>query len=101
MFAVIQTGGKQYKVCVGDEILVEKLDGQVGDQVTYDALMIEKDGVTTIGTPVVEGVKVNAEIVEHGKAKKIVVFTYIAKKRHKNKYGHRQPFTKIKVTQIG
>lgn len=101
MFAVIQTGGKQYKVTDGTELKVEKLDLEVGQSVEFDALMVEKEGKVTVGTPVVEGVKVKAEVVEHGKAEKIVIFKYIAKKRRKSKNGHRQPFTTIKVTQIG
>ena len=101
MFAVIKTGGKQYKVAVGEELLVEKLDKQVGEIVGFDALMVENEGKLTVGTPVVNGVSVKAEIVEQGKADKIVVFKYISKKRHKSKNGHRQPFTKIKVTEIG
>lgn len=101
MFAVIVTGGKQYKVTAGDEILVEKLEAQVGEELTFDALMVENNGVATFGTPVVAGVKVKAQVVEHGKADKIIVSTYISKKRHKSKNGHRQPFTKIKVSEIG
>lgn len=101
MFAVIETGGKQYKVTVGTELLVEKLDRQVGENIVFDALMVENDGVLKVGTPVVKGVAVKAEVVEHGKAEKIIVSKYISKKRHKSKNGHRQPFTKIKVTEIG
>lgn len=101
MFAVIKTGGKQYKVSVGEELLVEKLDKQVGEIVVFEALMVENEGKLTVGTPVVAGVSVKAEIVEHGKADKIVVFKYISKKRHKSKNGHRQPFSKIRVTEIG
>ena len=101
MFAVIVTGGKQYKVTAGEELLVEKLDKQVGDALVFDALLVEKDGVVTVGTPVVDGVSVKAEVVEHEKHDKIVVSKYISKKRHKSKNGHRQPFTKIKITEIG
>ena len=101
MFAVIETGGKQYNVTVGEELLVEKLDKQVGETVSFDALMVENEGILTVGTPVVSGVTVKAEVVEHGKAAKIVVSKYISKKRHKSKNGHRQPFTKIRVTEIG
>lgn len=101
MFAVIKTGGKQYKVAVGEELLVEKLDKQVGETIVFDALMVENEGNLQVGTPVVNGVSVKAEVVEHGKADKIIVSKYISKKRHKSKNGHRQPFTKIKVTEIG
>lgn len=101
MFAVIETGGKQYKVCVGDELLVEKLSNEVGEKLSFDALIVEKDGKTLIGTPTVKDVKVLAEVVEHGKGEKIVVLKYISKKRRKSKNGHRQPYTKIKITEIG
>lgn len=101
MFAVIETGGKQYKVAVGEELLVEKLDKQVGETIVFEALMVENEGNLQVGTPVVNGVSVKAEVVEHGKADKIVVSKYLSKKRHKSKNGHRQPFTKIKVTEIG
>lgn len=101
MFAVIVTGGKQYKVAKDNEIVIEKLDLEVGQTVEFEALMVEKDGQLTIGTPVVEGVKVKAEVVENGKGEKITVFKYIAKKRRKSKRGHRQPFTKVRITEIG
>lgn len=101
MFAVIETGGKQYRVTVGDEVLVEKLDAEAGQVLEFDALLVEDGKKVSVGTPVVKGVKVKAEVVEHGKADKIVVFKYISKKRHKSKNGHRKPFTKIKVTEIG
>lgn len=101
MFAVIQTGGKQYKVAQDTVVKVEKLDAEVGSSLEFDALLVEKDGVVTVGTPVVAGVKVKAEVVEHGKADKIVIFKYISKKRRRSKNGHRQPYTTLKVTQIG
>lgn len=101
MFAVIETGGKQYKVAVGDEILVEKLDKEAGATLEFDALLVEDGKKVKVGTPVVKDIKVNAEVVEHGKGDKIIIFKYISKKRHKSKNGHRQPFTKIKITQIG
>lgn len=101
MFAIIETGGKQYKVKAGDEVLVEKLDAEVGQTVEFDALYVENEGQISVGTPVVEGVKVKAEVVEHGKGKKIVVFKYKPKKRQKTKQGHRQPYTKLRITNIG
>ncbi|MGI5842352.1 MAG: 50S ribosomal protein L21 [Christensenellales bacterium] len=101
MFAVIQTGGKQYKVAPETELKVEKLEANVGDVVEFEALLVENDGNVTVGSPVVNGVKVKAEVLEHGKAEKIVVFKYISKKRRRSKNGHRQPYTKIKITQIG
>lgn len=101
MFAVIQTGGKQYKVAPETELKVEKLEANVGDVVEFDALLVENDGNVTVGSPIVNGVKVKAEVLEHGKAEKIVVFKYISKKRRRSKNGHRQPYTTIKITQIG
>lgn len=102
MFAVMETGGKQYKVSVGDEVLIEKLEAQVGDKIAFDVLMLEKeDGTTVFGTPVVSDVKVNAEVLEHGKADKIIVYKYQSKEKHRSKNGHRQPYTKIKINEIG
>jgi large subunit ribosomal protein L21 len=101
MFAVIQTGGKQYKVAVGEELNVEKLDLIEGDKVEFDALLVEDNGKVTVGNPMVKDVKVKAEVVEHGKGEKIIIFKYTAKKRTKSKNGHRQPFTKIKINAIG
>ena len=87
MYAIIRTGGKQYKVAVGDEVLVEKLDaGEEGVQV---------------GKPVVAGVAAKGEVVEHGKGKKVVVFKYKPKKNYRKKQGHRQPYTKVKINAIG
>ena len=101
MYAIIRTGGKQYKVEQGDEILVEKLDAEVGAQVKFEVLMLCSEEGTTIGTPVVAGSSVTAEVLEQGKAKKVVVFKYKPKKNIRKKQGHRQPFTKVKITAIG
>lgn len=101
MFAVIETGGKQFKVTPSQEVLIEKLAVEVGQTVEFDALMIENEGQVTVGTPFVSGVKVKAEVVEHGKGDKLVVFKYKAKKRERKKQGHRQPYTKIRITNIG
>ena len=101
MYAIIRTGGKQYKVEQGDEILVEKLDAEVGAQVKFEVLMLSSEEGTTIGTPVVAGASVTAEVLEQGKAKKVVVFKYKPKKNIRKKQGHRQPFTKVKITAIG
>jgi len=100
MYAIIQTGGKQYKVAENDIINVEKLDANVGDKVNLDVLMLVADGKVTNGNPIVEGAKVVAEVVEQGKADKIVVFKYKAKKNYRRKQGHRQPYTALKILSV-
>ncbi len=101
MYAIIKTGGKQYKVAEGDEIFVEKLAGEAGDEVVFDqVLAVSDDSGLKLGKPLVEGASVKAEIVKHGKGKKIVIFKYRAKKTYRNKTGHRQPYTKLKITGI-
>ncbi len=101
MYAVIQTGGKQYKVEPGEELRVEKLDGNVGDEVLFDkVLMISKDDKVTIGRPVLDGVNVTAKIIRQGRGQKIVVFKYKQRKGYRKKQGHRQDFTGLKVTAI-
>ena len=101
MFAVIETGGKQYKVNEGDVIFVEKLDVAEGDKVTFDKVLAVADdnGIRT-GKPVVEGASVTASVVKNGKAKKIYVMTYKSKKNEKRKMGHRQPYTKVSILKI-
>ena len=99
MYAIIRTGGKQYKVEAGDEILVEKLDLEAGAEVCFEVLML-CDG-ETIGKPVVEGVCAKAEVMEQTKGDKVVVFKYKAKKNIRKKQGHRQPYTKVKINTIG
>ena len=91
MYAIIRTGGKQYNVSVGDEVLVEKLNAEVGEEVSFEVLMLADDSGIKIGTPVVEGVSAKAEVVEHGKGKKVIVFKYKPKKNYRKKQGHRQP----------
>lgn len=99
MTAVIQTGGKQYVVAEGDVIEVEKLDNKIGDKLTFDAMFVSNDGkIKTNKTA--EAVKVTAEVVEQGRNEKVIVFTYRAKKKTKRKYGHRQPYTSIKIVEI-
>lgn len=101
MYAVIETGGKQYRVQEGDVLFIEKLDIEEGQKVDFDkVLVVSKDGDLAIGKPFVEGAKVEASVLEQGKAKKIVVYKYKAKKNYKRKQGHRQPFTKVKVEKI-
>lgn len=101
MYAVIETGGKQYRVQEGDTLYVEKIDAEVGEVVNFDkVLVLSKDGELLAGKPVVEGAKVEASVLEQGKAKKIIVFKYKAKKNYRKKTGHRQPFTKVKIDKI-
>ncbi len=101
MFAVIKTGGKQYIVKPGDRLKVEKIEGQIGDTVEIsEVLLINKNGEVKIGTPVVEGAKVIATIVEQGKAPKVIVFKKKAKKGYKRKRGHRQFYTTIEIKEI-
>ena len=101
MYAIVKTGGKQYKVSEGDVLFVEKLEANTGDVVTLnDVLACSKDGELVLGSPVVEGASVQAKVLEQGKAKKVVVFKYKAKKDYRRKQGHRQPYTKIVVEKI-
>ncbi len=101
MYAVIETGGKQYKVNEGDVIFVEKLDVNEGDTVKFDCVkaVSTADGLK-IGAPNVEGAAVEAKVVANGKGKKIYVMKYKAKKNEKKKIGHRQPYTKVQITSI-
>jgi len=100
MYAVIKTGGKQYRVSQGDRIRVEKLDGEVGTSLEFDdVLMIGGDKVV-VGTPNVEGAKVTAEITGQDKAKKVIVFKMKRRKGYRRKQGHRQPYTDLKITGI-
>ncbi len=100
MYAVFETGGKQYKAEKGDVVFVEKLAAEPGKAVSFDALMVADGSNVMIGTPVVKGAKVKAKVVEHGKEKKIVIFKYKPKDNYRKKQGHRQPFTKIEITGI-
>ena len=101
MFAIIETGGKQYKVNEGDVIFVEKLDVAEGDKITFDRVLVvsDADGIK-VGAPVVEGAAVTANVLKNGKAKKIYVMTYKSKKNEKRKMGHRQPYTKVQIEKI-
>ena len=101
MYAIIATGGKQYKVAEGDVLQVEKLDAEPGKEVVFDqVLSLIKDDEVQIGRPLVEGAKVSAEVVEQGKAAKILVFKYKAKSNYRRRQGHRQPYTEVKITKI-
>ena len=101
MFAIVKTGGKQYTVKVGDVLKVEKLDAETGATLELDeVLAFAKDGEVVVGTPKVEGAKVEVEVVEHGRDKKILVFKKKRRKDYKKRYGHRQYYTKIRVKDI-
>lgn len=101
MYAVITTGGKQYRLGVGDTVKVEKLAGDVGHKVVLDqVLLIGKEGALKIGTPLLEGAKVEAQIVCQDRAKKIMVVKKKRRKGYKKRQGHRQDFTELKVTKI-
>jgi large subunit ribosomal protein L21 len=101
MYAVFTTGGKQYRVTEGDVIFVEKLTADIGENVEFsDVLVVGKDEGVVVGSPTVAGAKVTAKVLKNGKAKKIIVFTYRAKKDSKRKMGHRQPYTKLEITSI-
>lgn len=101
MFAIIETGGKQYKVSEGDIIRVELLDAEADSELAIDKVLAVFDGENlTAGKPYVEGAKVNCKVMEHGKGKKVLVFHYKPKKNIRKKNGHRQPFTKLQVESI-
>ncbi len=100
MFAIVQTGGKQYNVTEGDLIKVEKLSNAVGDKVNLEVLLVSDDKKVVAGTPTVKGAEVVAEVVSHGKGDKIVVYKYKPKKNERKKQGHRQPWTELKIVSI-
>jgi large subunit ribosomal protein L21 len=100
MFAIIKTGGKQYKVSEGDILSVEKLSPK-GDEVVFDQVLLMADGdKITLGKPLVSGATVAAKLLEEGKGEKKMVFRYKSKTRQRKKKGHRQPFTKVQITKI-
>ena len=101
MYAIIETGGKQYKVEAGDVIYIEKLGAEEASEYTFDKVIaVGTDDGITVGAPYVAGASVSAKVVKNGKAKKITVMTYKPKKNSKRKMGHRQPYTKIQITSI-
>ena len=101
MYAIIKTGGKQYRVAVGDKIEVEKLPNAVGDKVTLgDVLMIENDGNVTVGKPMVSGAQVVATVVDEGKGVKTIHFDYRNKHRRRKTIGHRQQYTRLEISEI-
>jgi large subunit ribosomal protein L21 len=101
MYAVIKTGGKQYKVAKDDQLEVEKITGEPGDSVTLASVLLLGDGAeTTAGTPLIEGASVTAEVVEQKRTKKIIVFKKQRRKNYRRKHGHRQEVTLLKITDI-
>ncbi len=101
MYAIIETGGKQYRVQEGDEISVEKLGQEEGAKIVFDRVLACGSGAELkIGTPVVEGAAVNATVIENGKGPKVIIYKYKAKKDYRKKKGHRQPFTRVKIDSI-
>ena len=102
MFAIIETGGKQYKVSEGDILFIEKIEAEAETSVKFDkVLAVSGDDGFKVGAPYVEGVSVEAKVVKQGKGKKIYVLKYKAKKNEKKKIGHRQLYTKVEITKIG
>jgi large subunit ribosomal protein L21 len=101
MYAVVATGGKQYKVQEGEVLRVEKLAGEVGSEVAFDQVLLLSDGEKLqIGQPIVEGAQVKGHIIEQGRSKKIIVFKYKRRKRYRRKHGHRQPYTTVRIDAI-
>ena len=100
MFAVIQTGGKQYRVAKGDRLRVEKLPGDIGAPVVFDRVLLVGGEAIKVGTPLVAGAKVQAEITAQGRDRKIIVFKFRRRKNYRRKNGHRQPYTELKITGV-
>lgn len=100
MYAVIATGGKQYRVAEGDVIRVEKLDAEVGTEVTFDQVLVIGGESMNVGKPYVDGASVSGEVLAQDRAKKVVVYKYKPKRGYHRKNGHRQPYTELKITKI-
>ena len=101
MYAIIESCRRQYKVSEGEEVFVEKLEANEGEKVVFDKVLLISDGEKVkVGTPTLKSAKVEATVVEHGKAKKVVVFKYKAKKNERKKQGHRQLYTKVQIDEI-
>ena len=102
MYAIIETGGKQYRVKNGDQIAVEKLNVADGEKVVFDKVLVVGEGADIkVGAPYVEGTTVEGKAIETGKGKKVIIFKYKAKKDYRKKQGHRQPYTLVEITAIG
>lgn len=100
MYAIIETGGKQYKVANGDVIYVEKLNAEDDATVDFNVVALSTDDGIKVGAPYVEGAKVTGKVIKNGKGKKVTVFTYKPKKGEKRKMGHRQPYTKVEIQSV-
>ncbi len=101
MYAVIETGGKQYRVSEGDAINIEKLPKQIGDKVEFDrVLLVASDDGVNVGKPVIEGAKVTAVVESEGRGKKIIVWKYRPKQRYRRRHGHRQAYTRVRIEKI-
>ncbi|EKX98869.1 50S ribosomal protein L21 [Selenomonas sp. oral taxon 138] len=101
MYAIVKTGGKQYKAAEGDTIFVEKLEAGEGETVVFDqVLTVVNDADVKVGRPMVDGAKVTGKVMAHGKGKKILIFKYKAKSNYRKRQGHRQPFTKVVIEKI-
>lgn len=101
MYAIVRTGGKQYQISKGDQLRIEKIDGEIGQSIELkDVLMVVDDENVSVGTPLVENATVEATIVEQGKAKKVIVFKKKRRKGYRLKNGHRQPYTAISIKEI-
>ena len=101
MHAIIETGGKQFRVSEGDTLFIEKLPAEAGDAITFDKVLAVIDGdKVSFGTPVVEGAKVEASVVKNGKGKTVMIFKYNPKKGYRKRQGHRQPYTKVTIGKI-
>jgi large subunit ribosomal protein L21 len=101
MYAIIETGGKQYKVQEGEVLYIEKLEVEVGETINFDKVMaVAKEDGLSIGSPIVDGAIVSAKVVSHGKGKKIIIFKMKSKKGYRKKQGHRQPYTKVQIEKI-
>jgi large subunit ribosomal protein L21 len=100
MYAVIKTGGKQYRVTEGQKLFVERLDGSPGDKLTFDQVLLVSGDSLKVGSPLVTGATVSAQIVGHDRAKKITVFKLRRRKNYRRKQGHRQPYTELTITGI-
>ena len=101
MYAIIETGGKQYRVQAGDVVFIEKIEAEAESALTFDKVVLVSDeNGTKVGAPYVEGAAVEATLLKNGKGKKITVFTYMPKKSEKRKMGHRQPYTQVRIDAI-
>ena len=101
MYAIIETGGKQYKVSEGDVVFIEKLDAEENAEITFDKVLLAGEGdAVKVGTPTVEGATVSAKVLKNGKAKMVIVFKMKRKKNERKRRGHRQPYTKVEITAV-